>query len=349
MKFKANFVEKPGNFQMDDCRIEKAVELSHEDFCRLKITPLDNQPFIRENKDCMFSRDGVIHCLLALGQGCNDGILVDAEKYDCARIAAYIPGIRDILNAELERAAARIVQDAAEHTRDGNWHISFDTLREQTGLNVQVGNGLDEMLLDKLAKHEEVFSASLRSDRIEMVCRLSHCAHPEESASRSLADLLPSRQAEVLEKAIAAALELHDGEDLYTKLHDDFGLTVREIRDLRYLSGGELADICHVPQSVLEGSMTVRGLLALDGLPDRAALAHKNSVFLVPVEDLKKLTAKGQEDFAALLDARVSDVRVDEGTPELLLECVDAAELDRLHDELEAHRQAEQAMGPTMG
>ena len=23
MKFKANFVEKPGNFQMDDCQIEK--------------------------------------------------------------------------------------------------------------------------------------------------------------------------------------------------------------------------------------------------------------------------------------------------------------------------------------
>lgn len=45
MKFKANFMEKPGNFQMDDCEIEKVVELSHEDFCRLKITPLENQPF----------------------------------------------------------------------------------------------------------------------------------------------------------------------------------------------------------------------------------------------------------------------------------------------------------------
>jgi len=47
---------------------------------------------------------------------------------------------------------------------------TFDTLKEQTGLNVQVGNGLDEMLLEKLAKREEVFSASLRSDRIERIC-----------------------------------------------------------------------------------------------------------------------------------------------------------------------------------
>ena len=53
MKFKANFTEKPVNFQMDDCQIEKVVELSHEDFCRLKITPLVEQPFIRENKGCM--------------------------------------------------------------------------------------------------------------------------------------------------------------------------------------------------------------------------------------------------------------------------------------------------------
>ena len=61
MKFKANFVEKPGNFQMDNCQIEKVVELSHDDFWRLKIIPLADHPFIQENLDCMFSRNGVIH------------------------------------------------------------------------------------------------------------------------------------------------------------------------------------------------------------------------------------------------------------------------------------------------
>lgn len=349
MKIKANFLYKPGNFQMDDCQIEKVLKLSYGEFSELKVIPLKDQPFIRENISCMFSDGSVMHCLLALGEGYNDGILIQSCGYDYPRYAACIPGMRDVLSAELERAAARIVQDAAEHIRDGNWHVSFDTLREQTGLNVQVGNGLDEMLLEKLAKREEVFSASLRSDPIEMVCRLSHCAHPAENASRSLAGLPPRRQAEVLEKAVAATRVLYSGEDLYIKLHDDFCLTVQEIRDLGYISCEELSEICHVPQQVLEDGMTVRDLLSLDGLPDRASLAHKNSVFLVPVEDLKKLTAKGQEDFAALLDARVSDIRVDEGTPELLLEGVEASELDRLHDELEAHEQAERAMGPAMG
>ena len=34
---------------------------------------------------------------------------------------------------------------------------------------------------------------------------------------------------------------------------------------------------------------------------------------------------------------------------EQVLEGVEAAELDRLHDKLEAHKQAEQAMGPAIG
>ena len=53
----------------------------------------------------------------------------------------------------------------------------------------------------------------------------------------------------------------------------------------------------------LNGGMTVRDILALDGFPEDASLAHKNSVFLVPVEDRKLLTDVGREDFAALLDA----------------------------------------------
>ena len=45
----------------------------------------------------------------------------------------------------------------------------------------------------------------------------------------------------------------------------------------------------------------------------------------------------------------MSDIRVDEGTPELLLEGAEASELKRLHDELEAHKEAERAIGPAVG
>ena len=121
MKFKTNFQYKASNFQMEDCRIEKVVELSHEDFCRLKITPLDDQPFIMENKDCMFKKDGIMHCLLALEQGGNDGVLIDAEGYNYPRYASYVPGMRDIVNAEMDRAADFIIRWGTENTASGSW------------------------------------------------------------------------------------------------------------------------------------------------------------------------------------------------------------------------------------
>ena len=109
----------------------------------------------------------------------------------------------------------------------------------------------------------------------------------------------------------------------------------------------QLTEICRVPQQVLEGGVRVRDILQLDGVSESASLAHKDSTVLFPLEDLKKLITSGQEDFTALLDARVADIRVDDD-PELVLEGVGAAELERLCDVLEAQTQAGQAMGPVM-
>ncbi len=42
MRTKANLLSKPSNFQMDDCQIEKVVELAHAEFCRLRVPPLED-------------------------------------------------------------------------------------------------------------------------------------------------------------------------------------------------------------------------------------------------------------------------------------------------------------------
>ena len=193
MKFKANFTEKPVNFQMDDCRIEKVVELSHEDFCRLKITPLADQPFIRENKGCMFHRDGIIHCLLALGQGSNDGILVDAEKYDYARLAAYIPGMRDIVNAQMDRAADFIIRWGTENTTSGSWCVYFEDLEEHLDLTVREGSGLDSMLRAALKQRPEVSAVDMHDGCIETEYHPEYCQRLQEKKAPELLlkDLLP--------------------------------------------------------------------------------------------------------------------------------------------------------------
>ena len=279
MKFKANFVEKPGNFQMDDCLIEEVVELSHEDFCRLKITPLANQPFLAEHRGCMFHRDGVIHCLLALGQGSNDGVLVDAEQYDCARLAAYVPGMRHIINAQLDRAADLIIQDGTEKSMSANWCVYFKELEERLGLTLREGNGLDSMLRSILEQRPEVAEVDMHNGCIEMEYHLEYCQR--------------------------------------MKREELLGLRLKELLPL--LKGG-LIFLCHeeAEQSVL-------------------------------AENLRLLTGAGQEDHAALLNARVSEIsETPEGT-EVVLTDVDPEELVRFNAAYDAFMEAEQSMGPTMG
>lgn len=244
MKFKANFVEKPGNFQMDDCQIEKVVELSHEDFCRLKITPLANQPFLAEHKKCMFSRDGVIHCLLALGQGSNDGILVDAEQYDCARLAAYIPGMRDIVNAKMDRAADFIIRWGTENTASGSWCVYFEDLEEHLDLTVREGSGLDSILRTALKQRPEVSAVDMHDGCIEMEYHPEYCRQLKENKAPELLlkDLLP------LLKGGGLMFLCHEEAEQSVLVEDLCELIDAGQEDHAALLGAHVSEICDTPE-----------------------------------------------------------------------------------------------------
>jgi len=282
MKIKANFLYKPDNFQMDDCQIEKVVELSHEEFCKLKITPLAEQSFISENKSCMFSKDGVIHCLLALEYGGSDGVLIDSEGYDYPRYAAYMPGIRDIVNAEMDRAADYIVRQGTEKSTNKSWCIYFGELEKQLGLTIREGNGLDSMLRIALKRRPEVSAVDMHDGCIEMEYHPEYCQRLNSGLENKLPDL--------------------------------------RLKDL-------------LP--FLKDGMTF--------------LSHKDAGRCVLAEQLQLLTRVGQEDHAALLNARIVSISdVLEGT-EVILTDVDPEELVRFNEAYDAFMEAEQAMGPTMG
>ncbi len=138
----------------------------------------------------MYSQDGVLHCLLALGEGSNDGVLIEAEGYDYARYAAYIPGMRDIVNAEIIRAAEYIVQQGTEKSMSASWCVRFEEL---AGLNIQEGNGLDSMLRAALKSRPEVAAVDMHDGCIEMEYRPEYCQQLNEEATPGLRmkDLLP--------------------------------------------------------------------------------------------------------------------------------------------------------------
>nr|WP_243284397.1 hypothetical protein [Intestinimonas butyriciproducens] len=67
--------------------------------------------------------------------------MIYSGGYDYPRLAAYLPGMRDILNARLERTAGFIVQQGTEATESGSWSASFEELEKRTGITVRRGNG----------------------------------------------------------------------------------------------------------------------------------------------------------------------------------------------------------------
>ncbi len=275
MKMKADFKYKPDNFQMDDCQIEKVVELSPEEFSALTVTPLRDQPCVAANKGCMFSKDGVLHCLLALGQGGNDGVLIESEGYNFPRYAAYVPGMRDIVNAEMDRAADFIIRQGAARSMSKSRCAYFEELEAHLGLTIREGSGLDSMLRAALKRRPEVASVDMHDGCIEVECRPEYCRrlnHSSELLDLRLRDLLP----------------------------------------------------------LLNGSMTF--------------LCHEEADTSVLAENLRLLTEAGQEDYAALLNARVASIdNLPDGTDVVLTE-VDPAELARFNEAYDAFMEAEQAM-----
>ena len=64
--------------------------------------------FLQRNIDFMRFEDGYYHCLLVTSSDRNEGILVDAEGYDYARYAAYIP---DCKRLELKKVPIEKYED----------------------------------------------------------------------------------------------------------------------------------------------------------------------------------------------------------------------------------------------
>lgn len=347
MKIKASPIYKPSNFQTHEWQVEKLVELPASEFDALVAMPLADHPVIAENKKYMFSDGGTLHALLVLGEGRQGGVLVESEGHDFVHMGAYVPDARDIVQTRLDRAVDFIIREGTENTGNGNWRVYFDDLERRLGLTIRDGNGLDDMLLDAMWSRPEVADVELIDDSVDTVYCLAYCKNLDEPEGITVT-FSSDRASALFDNAISAVRDLYGGEELYAMLHDRFGLTIREIREHNILSDQDIADICRVPPQVLDGNMTVRDVIQLGGFPDLTALAYRCSTVHVPLNDLKKLAASGQEDFAALLDARVADIRVDDGAPELVLEGVELAELKRLHDALEAHEQAEQAAEPVM-
>jgi hypothetical protein len=100
LRFKATLEHKPSEFDLQDCIVVKTIELPASEFDDLVRRPLVDRAWITENSALMYRGEDGYHCVLALGEGRSDGVLIEAEGYGYPRKAAHIPNARAALEQE---------------------------------------------------------------------------------------------------------------------------------------------------------------------------------------------------------------------------------------------------------
>ena len=141
----ASFKCKDNCIDVSPCAIESVVELPAEEYRRFSKNLLGRFDFIRDCKAPLHQDSmGVNHCLLVLGEGSNDGILVRSEGSDYARYTAYLPNARMFLHQEMHPSMAifeeRMVKLVDQFARsavvcqdDGCYSLSIESVCRRAG------------------------------------------------------------------------------------------------------------------------------------------------------------------------------------------------------------------------
>ena len=168
-----------------DADIVGMVTLNQEQFAWFSERLLDDYDFIADYAKETSDDGERKHCLLVLGAGEDDGILVCSEGSFYARYSAYLPKARQILRDEVHRVAELMIKGRFGDIENGSWVIGFDDIKEHFDLTVSPTNGIGEMLLGELEAQEEVGAVIATEDCFEISEYLQN-APKDTSASEKL-------------------------------------------------------------------------------------------------------------------------------------------------------------------
>ena len=174
MIFNIPLRRKDTEFEAVPCTVEKSVMLSAEEFAHFSQNLMNHYDFLCENIDRMYQdENGVNHCLLVLGEGCADGILVESEGSTYARYSAFVPNARQLLQQydpalqsfcdRMQAEMERIIRTASLHQENGMVCIPLSTLAPASGeypldaaLLSEMLSGQSEFQVVELFEHEIV-------------------------------------------------------------------------------------------------------------------------------------------------------------------------------------------------
>lgn len=165
-------MEHKPHFKFHPAKVEKIIRLSEREFEQFLQNPMEYQDFIKGNVNLMRQDEsGVYHCLLVTGENHRDGVLVEADGYDYARYASYVPDAAAFLYDSLSEMGYRLallveqfITKGLDNEQEGYWEVSFEEIREQSGLELGENPFLQELMADMIAERPEVVEVCIRGD-----------------------------------------------------------------------------------------------------------------------------------------------------------------------------------------
>lgn len=181
LELKAMFIRKEPTFEPSDCVVEKVIRLSGAEYDSFRRNTLADRDFIRDNVDLMYHEadSGKLHCIMVVGEGRRDGVLVDSSGSDYARYAAFIPNAEDLLTvrrypalAALNQKLTDIVDYIAEQAAtmeitDGWRAVNLEDLETQFGIDLMRNGALRNTVLEMISGRPEI--ADFELDKNELI------------------------------------------------------------------------------------------------------------------------------------------------------------------------------------
>lgn len=181
----ANWQRKEPELSADECKIEAVVELDDYQFRSFSHHMLDNYDFIRDHVDAMYrDRDGLDHCLLVLGEGHEEGILVESEGCAYARYSSLLPNARSFMQKNIQTMADELIKEGTAQTGNGKWIISFEEISQHFDCTVTPTNGIGQMLIQEMEARDDVANLVIAEDCMEMTYYLDHAPADATTAEK---------------------------------------------------------------------------------------------------------------------------------------------------------------------
>lgn len=172
------------------CIIADIMELPESEYASLYQDLLKERGCFLGMKDIGSYVDGQRCCVLVLGEGQEDGILIDTQGTACARHSAFISNARTLVKVHTRELADHLISEGTHYTEDGRWSVSYEDLYEHYGAYITDTNGNGRLLKAELERRDEVNELIMTEDCIEIAYHLEYCDHCQEGGIEGAMDLL---------------------------------------------------------------------------------------------------------------------------------------------------------------